>query len=98
MVSEQGIQAWQMILRKAKLWKRLAEDYKPLKTEVSNLGRALSRSELRRLAEVAQMEPDWMAAFYGSVIAASTGLRGGEVKRLKIGDIDSENRRFVNPP
>jgi len=86
---------WSMILKKAKLWGHLADDYTPLKTEVSDIGRALSREELRHLASVATFEVDWMAAFHGSVLAANTGLRGGEVKRLKLGDIDLEKRRIV---
>jgi len=71
-------------LKKAKLWGRLRDDYKPLRTKVSDIGRALSRQELQRLASVAQSHVDWEAAFYGSVLAANTGLRGGEIKRLRI--------------
>lgn len=37
----------------------------------------------------------WEAAFYGSVLAANTGLRGGEIKRLPIGAIDLARRRLV---
>lgn len=89
------VMVWAMILRKAKLWKRLAEDYKPLKTEVSDIGRAITRDEFRRLVAVAESEVDWMAALYAAVLAACTGLRGGEVKRLKIGQIDLENRCLI---
>ena len=85
---------WSLVLQKAKLWKRLAEDYKPLKTRVSDIGRALMRAELREMAEVAATDVDWEAAFYGSVLAANTGLRGAELKKLKIGMIDLENRRL----
>jgi integrase len=88
------ILTWAMILKKAKLWRRLADDYKPLKTKVSDIGKALSREELRHLASVAATNKDWEAAFYGSVLAANTGLRGGEIKKLRIGCIDLENRRL----
>jgi integrase len=89
------ILVWSMILKKARLWRRLADDYKPLKTKISDIGRALTRDELRHLAEVAVTDQDWEAAFYGSVLAASTGLRGGEIKKLRIGALDLENRRLV---
>jgi hypothetical protein len=79
---------WSMILRKAKLWRRLAEDYKPLKTKFSDIGRALTREELRHLAATAATDTDWEAAFYGSVLAGNTGLRGGEIKKLRIGSLD----------
>jgi integrase len=89
------ILAWSMILKKARLWRRLQDDYKPLKTKVSDIGRALTREELRHLAEVAVTDQDWEAAFYGSILAASTGLRGGEIKKLRIGALDLENRRLT---
>jgi len=86
--------AWSMILKKAKLWRRLADDYKTLKTKVSDIGRALTRDELRHLAEIAATDRDWEAAFYGSVLAANTGLRGGEIKKLRIGSVELEKRRL----
>lgn len=85
---------WSMILKKAKLWRRIADDYKPLKTQASDIGRALSREELRHLAGIAATDQDWEAAFYGSVLAANAGLRGGEIKKLRIGELDLENRRL----
>ena len=86
---------WRMILKKAKLWKRLADDYQPLKTHASDIGVALTRENLHKLAEAAAMNEDWGAAFYGSVLAANTGLRGGEIKKLKIGALDLEKRQLI---
>jgi integrase len=40
------------------------------------------------------MSSDWEAAFYGSVLAANTGLRGGEIKKLRIRVLELENRRL----
>jgi integrase len=85
---------WSMILKKAKLWRRLADDYKPLKTKVSDVGRALTRDELRHLAATAATDTDWTAAFYGSVLAANTGLRGGEIKKLRVSSLELEQRRL----
>ena len=48
---------WSMILKKARLWRRIADDYKPLRTKVSDIGRALTRDELRHLAITAQQIP-----------------------------------------
>jgi integrase len=88
------ILAWSLILKKARLWRRVEDDYKPLPVKASDIGRALTRDELRHLAAVAITEKDWEAAFYGSVLAANTGLRGGEIKKLKIGALDLGNRRI----
>lgn len=86
---------WSLILKKAKLWARLRDDYKPLRTKSSEIGRALTRDELRRLAVVAESNIAWEAAFYGSVLAANTGLRGGEIKKLRVGAIDLAQRRVI---
>lgn len=86
---------WSLVLKKAKLWSRLRDDYSPLRTKISDIGRALTSDELLRLASVAESSVDWEAAFYGSVLAANTGLRGGEIKRLRIGAIDLAQRRLV---
>ena len=88
------IQIWSQILTKAKLWHRIEADYRPLKTKVSDVGQALTREQLRHLAEVAETNQDWEAAFYGSMLAANTGIRGGEIKRLKIGSINLAHRRI----
>jgi integrase len=85
---------WRMILRKAKLWRKLADDYRPLRTRASDIGIALTRDQLRKLEEVAATNADWEAAFYGSVLAANTGLRGGEIKRLRIGALDLAKRQL----
>lgn len=86
---------WSLVLKKAKLWSRLRDDYKPLRTKSSDIGHALSRNELRQLAEVAELSVAWEAAFYGSVLAVNTGLRGGEIKKLRVGAIDLTRRRLV---
>ncbi len=83
------------VLRKAKAWRRLQDDYKPLKTKVSDIGQALTRDGLRKLAMIAGTRKDWEAAFYGSVLAVNTGLRGGEIKKLRIGAVDLEHRRLI---
>jgi integrase len=88
------VMLWRMILKKAKLWRRLADDYQALKTHASDIGIALTREQLHNLAEAAAMNEDWKAAFYGSVLAANTGLRGGEIKKLKISAVDLEKRQL----
>jgi integrase len=86
---------WSLILKKAKLWPRLRDEYKPLRTKASDIGRALSREQLRQLAQIAETNVDWEAAFYGSVLAGNTGLRGGEIKKLRVGALELERRRIV---
>jgi hypothetical protein len=40
------------------------------------------RKELRQLALVSESSVDLEAAFYGSVLVANAGLRGGEIKKI----------------
>jgi integrase len=86
---------WSLILKRAKLWRRLREDYEPLANKESDIGKVISREELRRLALVAETRADWEAAFYGSVLAANTGLRGGEIKKLRIQAVDLSKYRIM---
>jgi integrase len=86
---------WSLILKKAKLWKRLREDYRPIKTAASDIGQALSREQLRRLAAVAESNIDWEGCFHACALAANSGLRGGEIKTLRIGAIDMETLRLI---
>ena len=89
------IAIWSQVLTKAKVWHRLKPDHQKLKVKTSAIGQALARSELRHLADVAQTDSDWEAAFYGMCLAANTGMRPGEILSLKIGDIDLVERRIT---
>ena len=95
MVHQQRVTLWSLVLKRAKLWGRPRDDYSPLRTRSSDIGRALTRDELLRLAYVAESSVGWEAAFYGYVLAANTGLRGGEIKRLRVGTIELARRRLV---
>jgi len=88
------VRLWSMILRKAKLWRQLEDDYKPLRVATSDVGQALTREQLQHLAEVAATNPAWEGCFYGSVLAANTGMRGCEIKRLRIGVVDLERKQI----
>jgi integrase len=81
------------VLKEANLWAPIGAHYKPLKERESDIGRALSVEELRRL-EIAAQNPAWLVAYNAEILAANTGLRGGEIKRLQLGDINLETRRL----
>lgn len=82
-------------MREANLWTRHLEDnYKRLTEPESDLGRALSMEELMRLETAAASNPAWEVALCAQQLAANTGLRGCEIKRLRIGNVDLENRRL----
>jgi integrase len=82
------------VLKQENLWAAIARHYKPLKEQPSEIGRALSIAELNRLENVAASRPEWEVAYQCEVLAANTGMRGGEIKRLELRDVDLERRRL----
>jgi integrase len=55
---------------------------------------ALTLKQLQHLESTAAQRDSWQVAYYAEVLAANTGLRGGEIKRLQLGAVDLENRRI----
>ena len=81
------------VLKEANLWTgALAKHYRRLKEPESEVGRALTIEELQRLESTAATNPAWEVAYCAELLAANTGLRGGEIKKLRIGMVDLEHR------
>src|SRR5215831_12498890 len=83
------------LLKTARLWSRLAEDYKPLKEPTQGPGRALTPEQEARLFECAQKSLYVSAAFYAGIVAANTTMRGCELKGLQLRDVDLINRTLT---
>jgi integrase len=83
------------VLKEANLWKRtLSDHYKRLKETESEIGCALTIQQLKRLEATAAKNDAWEVAYAAEIIASNAGLRGGEIKKLRLGAIDLENRRI----
>ncbi len=83
------------ILRAAQLWQRVRE-YKRLRIKRSDVPDALTAEESRRLLEVAADSAPTAVAPYVAVLAIGTGLRSGEIKKLRFGDLhDGEEFPFL---
>jgi integrase len=83
------------VLKQENLWKRsLSEQYKRLREPDGEIGRALTVDEISRLEAAAGSRDSFLVAYCVEVLAACTGMRGGEIKRLRLGAIDLENRRI----
>ena len=83
------VQTLMTILRQAKLGSALA-DVKPIRNKASVIGRALSQEEEQRLFLTAESRPGWRAVFSLALLAANTGLRSGEIRRLRIRDVSAD--------
>ena len=79
------------ILKRAKLWARVADDIKPLK-EPSTIGRALTEDDKQRLLKTAVMRPEWETAFLAAILCLNTTSRGCELKGLQWSDVDLFDR------
>lgn len=80
-------------LKEANLWRGTLTCYKRLIEPQSEAGQALTIEQLCRLETAAASRDAWEVAFCAELIAANTGMRGGEIKKLRLGMIDLENRR-----
>jgi integrase len=77
-----------MILRRARLWARMADEYKGLPESKRGPGRALSPEQEHKLFEVASSRTGWQVAYYAALVASNTTARGCELKGLRLGDIN----------
>jgi integrase len=80
----------QMILRGARLWKNLEDDYKPLPVSRCGAGRSLSKEEEDRLRAVAFSKPKWRVAAHSMAIMLNTTMGFGELRQLRRKDVDME--------
>lgn len=76
------------ILKAAKTWNQVAEDYKPLPENSRGPGRALEPEQERLLLDTAREKPHWDAAFLAALAASNTTMRGHELKSLRLRDVD----------
>jgi integrase len=82
-------------MKEANLWSRpLAEHYRRLREPDSDVGIALTVDELTRLEATAASTEAWQVAYCAELLAANTGMRGAEIKRLRLGKVDLTNRRL----
>jgi integrase len=79
------------ILKRAKLWARVADDIRPLK-EPSTIGRALTEDDKQRLLKTAVMRPEWETAYLAAILCLNTTARGCELKGLQWSDVDLFDR------
>jgi len=82
------IEVLRMILRAARLWGPIADEYTPLPRKGTGPGRALSSEEEAKLFKTAASSSRWEIAYHVAVLAAHTTMRSCEIKGLRLGDVD----------
>jgi integrase len=86
------MKAMRQLLKRAKLWSRFADDYKPLPENRRGPGRALTPEQEAKLFEQAQKSLFTSAAFYAGIVAANTTMRSCELKGLRLRDVNLIDR------
>jgi len=82
------ISALGQILDKAGLWAAIEKFYKPLRVRKTGPGQALLEEEALWLLEVASTKKRWQVAYLGSMVSANTACGPGEIRKLKLRDVD----------
>lgn len=88
---------------------QLAEGYKRLREPESREGKVATPDQLRTMVIQAMANEHWQLAMWCAAVAAGTGCRGGEIRKLRLNDIRlandtirvvreiSKNRKERNP-
>lgn len=69
----------------------LAARYRPLRQVKRRVGKVATKAQMRTMISTAIQNEHWQVAMYCAAVAAGTGCRGGEIRNLKLEDIDLEN-------
>ena len=75
------------LLKTARLWSPLKENYEPLPTPKGGPGQALTPEQTAKLVETAQSNDRWFVALCATVLAYATGCRSREIKTLQLRDL-----------
>lgn len=82
------------MLQRIGCWAEIEPNYQPLALPKESPHKALSAAEEMRLYRVGPTNPKWEVAFYMFVIAMNTTYGEGEIRHLRLQDIDWQNRRL----
>jgi hypothetical protein len=82
-----------IVLKAAKVWGTVSDDFKLLKEDRRGPGRALDEAQEVLLFDTACSKPGWDAAFFAAIVAANSTMRGCEIKGLRLQDLNLPNLR-----
>lgn len=88
----------QQMLKRIGHWATIQSDYQPLKLPKESPHRALSVEEEDRLYRIGASNPNWDVAFCAFVISINTTAGPGEIRHVRLMDINFEERYFRIQP
>jgi integrase len=88
----------QQMLKRIGRWAEVVSDYQPLSLPKESPHRALTLAEEDRLLRVGQANPQWDVAYCAFVLSINTTAGPGEIRHIRLCDIDLEERCFRIQP
>lgn len=85
------IQVLRGMLETAQVWQRVEHKYKRLHVKKSDVPDALTQEESLRVLRAAAGASSTAVAPWAAVLAFSTGMRSGEIKRLRLADLHEDD-------
>jgi len=82
----------QQMLKRIGRWSTVRDDYQPLPLPKESPGRALSDEEEARLYRIGPNFPQWEVAYCAFVISINTSCGPGEIRHIRLMDIDQNQR------
>ena len=83
------------LMKRAKVWSRVAEDVKRDKENTQTVGRVLTVEQKRLLFDTAGSKHEWLVAYSAAVLAVNTTCRGIELKHLRWRDVELFDRTLT---
>jgi len=84
------------LLKEANLESRIAR-FRRLPVQQSVKGTVISEQVEDKLLALAVERPEWAVAIYSVCLMCNTGLRGGEVRKMRLGQIDMDRKQVFIP-
>jgi integrase len=80
------------LLKRAGRWHLIRDLYEPLPVPRCEVGKALTAEEEETLFRVASSKPTWKVAYLSALITAHTTIGPGELRDLRLADVDLPGR------
>lgn len=88
----------QQMLKRIGRWVEIEVQYQPLALPKESPHRALTQQEEDRLYRLGTANPNWEVAYCAFVIAINTSAGGGEIRHMRIQDVDLVNQTMCVQP
>lgn len=84
----------QQMLKRIGRWREMENDFQPLPLPKESPGRALTEQEEERLYRIGPTNPNWDIAYCTMVISLNTTAGPGEIRHVRMRDIDWVEKTF----